>query len=392
MRGTQIRGTAGAMVIVALAAAFLLAWPLLRPPAAQARPVEEPPALPTAQAPTDPQQVPQATPAYALSTAGNTDCLSCHSNTDLSLPLKSGERLNLNVNIDAFSHSVHAAKVGCADCHPRNAQYPHQPVQAADLREYRIANYQTCGRCHFLNFTKSLDSVHYQQLSSGDNNAPVCADCHGFHDVQPPDQPRSKISQSCGSCHKDIFEQYSRSVHGAALLDESNPDVPVCTDCHGVHDIADPRTASFRQASVEICSRCHGNKTLMSKYGISTSVTKTYLQDFHGKTLSFIEKQSANAWVKEAVCTDCHGVHNIVKADAANSPVLKANLVQTCRKCHSDAQANFPDAWMYHYEPSITHAPMVWGVRWFYKLLIPALVGGLVLQIGLDAWRFARNR
>jgi len=390
MRWTWVRRLVGS-IAVALATALLLAGGAWRPAPAAAEPGDSPPA-PVARGLPEAQQVPQVTPTRALTALPNTDCLTCHSNTTLHLILRSGERLDLNIDIGVFSQSVHAAKVGCADCHPRNAQYPHDPVQAGDLREYRIANYQTCGRCHFLNFTKSLDSVHYEVLSSGDRRAPLCVDCHGAHDVQRPDQPRSRISRNCGSCHRDIFDQYSQSVHGAALLEESNPDVPTCTNCHGVHDIHDPRTASFRQQSVDLCIRCHSDKTLMDRYGISTAVAKTYLEDFHGKTLSFKKSQSANIWVKEAVCTDCHGVHNIVRANAANSPVLKANLVQTCRKCHADAQDNFPDAWMSHYEPSMKKTPLVWGVRWFYRILIPSLVGGLVLQIGLDAWRFARNR
>jgi hypothetical protein len=34
----------------------------------------------------------------------------------------------------------------------------------------------------------------------------------------------------------------------------------------------------------------------------------------------------------------------------------------------------------------------VWGVMLFYKLMIPFMVGGLVLQIALHLWRVVVNR
>ncbi len=58
--------------------------------------------------------------------------------------------------------------------------------------------------------------------------------------------PRERVSETCAQCHSTINDQYAHSVHGAALLGEDNPDVPVCTDCHGVHHIEDPTTAQFR--------------------------------------------------------------------------------------------------------------------------------------------------
>ncbi len=93
-----------------------------------------------------------------------------------------------------------------------------------------------------------------------------------------------------------------------------------------------------------------------------------------------------------ARCTDCHGVHDIAKVDDPSSPVLKANLVQTCRTCHADASENFPDAWLSHYEPSWDRAPLVYAVELVYKFLIPFMIGGLLLQILLHLWRVVVNR
>ena len=53
---------------------------------------------------------------------------------------------------------------------------------------------------------------------------------------------------------------------------------------------------------------------------------------------------------------------------------------------------DFPAAWLSHYEPTPQKAPVVWGVMLFYKLMIPFMVGGLVLQIALHLWRVVVNR
>jgi len=249
-----------------------------------------------------------------------------------------------------------------------------------------------CGRCHFENYAKTLDSVHYTVLTAGRKEAPTCADCHSSHDVTRPDEPRSRIAKRCGTCHEAIYEEYAGSVHGDALLGQGNRDVPVCTDCHGVHEIRSPEKPAFRLGSVDVCAQCHSDKERMEKYGISTNVLKSYLDDFHGKTFTFYKGQSTQVWPETPVCTDCHGVHDIVSVDSPDSPVLKENLLPTCRRCHADAGPNFPSAWLSHYEPSVSRAPLVFGARWFYRLLIPFIIGGLLLHIALDVWRLARNR
>jgi hypothetical protein len=130
----------------------------------------------------------------------------------------------------------------------------------------------------------------------------------------------------------------------------------------------------------------------MSKYGLSTAVTKTYISDFHGTTTDLLAEQSPLAWTKQPVCTDCHGIHNISRTDDPNSTVIRENLVKTCRQCHPDASDNFSSAWLSHYEPSIKRAPLVFLVSVFYKIFIPFMVGGIVMNILVDLWRLLSGR
>jgi hypothetical protein len=319
-------------------------------------------------------------------------CMSCHGQTGLSMTLDNGEVLSLYVNPGVWMASVHGNKLLCTDCHTNITTFPHETWDIPSKRDYSISQYDLCRRCHFDNYTKTLDSIHYKVFAEGNQNTPLCTDCHGAHDIIALSQDRRAISQTCAECHQDVYDQYINSVHGKALITEDNYDVPVCTDCHTSHTIVDPTTASFRLESVQICSNCHSNTTLMKKYGISTNVVNSYLEDFHGRTVALITKENKDIWVQEAVCTDCHGIHDIQAVDSPDSPVIKANLVATCGKCHNDATTNFSGAWLSHYEPSLKKLPMIFLVQWFYKLMIPFVLVGLSLHVLLDLWRRITNR
>jgi hypothetical protein len=126
----------------------------------------------------------------------------------------------------------------------------------------------------------------------------------------------------------------------------------------------------------------------MSKYGISTQVLNTYVADFHGTTVTLFEKTSPDQATNKPVCFDCHGVHNIKRVD---DPVygleMKQNLLKVCQRCHPDASANFPAAWMSHYIPSPAHDSIVYYVNLFYKIFIPTVIGGMAIFVISDIVR-----
>lgn len=322
----------------------------------------------------------------------NAACLECHSEPEMEIDLDSEEVLNMHVDKEALASSVHA-ELACSDCHSelKGKTEKHKANPFPTRREFSVNYSEQCKQCHFSNYTKTLDSVHHALIAKGKLDAAVCTDCHGSHEMGPAAEPRSKISKTCANCHEKISVAYAQSVHGKALIDDENPDVPACTDCHRSHDIADPREGAWKVRTPGMCGNCHTNQKMMDKYGLSTRVVATYLADFHGTTTLFQQSESG---VKPtvALCTDCHGVHDITKTDAPGSKVLKANLVKTCQKCHPDANESFPDAWLSHYEPTWEKTPLVAGVGAFYAFLIPFMIGGLVLQIALHLWRVVVNR
>ncbi len=338
-----------------------------------------------------------AAPTWAAAIpAEQEDCLGCHGDPSLTMDLPSGEKLSLYVDEAVFTKSVHGEILRCTDCHADKLKpagqdtYPHDSKPFATKRDLAVAYYESCKACHFANYTKTLDGVHYSAWQKGDRKAPLCVDCHGAHDIQRPSEPRTRISHTCANCHPNVYKVYAASVHGRDA-EAGNQDVPVCTDCHRAHDILDPRGGALALRTPEICGRCHTNKKLMEKYGLSTNVVDTYLRDFHGMSAT-LQRREGDRKSFTAVCTDCHGVHDIQKTSDPRSHTIQANLVQTCRKCHPDATKNFPTAWLSHYEPSPHRAALVWFVQMFYKILIPFMVGGLVLQIALHLWRVVVNR
>lgn len=345
------------------------------------------------------------TPAQNCSTChgderktANEQCATCHTLLQSQLTLGSGDQVDLHVDVTLLNESVHGYReiqgqlytpLQCIDCHHDQAQkgFPHPALTTDTRRDLTLAMESICKDCHQEIYQRQHDGIHNTKQVDGELGAATCFDCHGNHAIQDPSEPREHISQTCGNCHAEINDQYAQSVHGAALIGEQNQDVPVCIDCHGVHDIGDPTTVAFRLNSPTLCANCHADKTKMAKYDISTDVFDTYVADFHGTTVTLFEQQSPDQATNKAVCYDCHGVHNILPATDEHSQVIKENLLTTCRQCHPDANASFPDSWTSHFQPSREHNPLVYWVNLFYKFLIPVVVGGFVLFVGTDLYR-----
>jgi hypothetical protein len=325
----------------------------------------------------------------------NQVCLGCHGQPGLTMKLDNGDSLDLYVAPEDYASSIHGQlKYACVQCHRTVGNYPHPAFTAADPRDFTLKMNQACAFCHTAEAELTQDSVHAAAQAQGKREAAVCVDCHGSHSVSQmtdmttgtllPKQ-RIEIPKICANCHYSIYEEYVNSVHGQALTEENNLDVPTCIDCHGVHDIEDPTTTAFRLKSPDLCAKCHTDPVKMAKYGLSTQVLSTYAADFHGTTVIFSEKESPDAQINEAVCYDCHGVHNISRVDDPNTGLdIRQNLLKRCQVCHPDATANFPTAWLSHYIPSPEHSPMVYYVGLFYKFFIPIVLGSMALLVVLD--------
>ena len=325
----------------------------------------------------------------------NVACLYCHEKPGMTRTLPGGDTLTLTIDSSHFAGSAHQ-DIACSECHSNIDTFPHPDLQVQTSREFSMQMYTVCQKCHEEQYNKTLDSVHMRAVAAGNTNAAICTDCHNPH-TQPVitgqngvllPAARLGIPETCARCHSAIYDTYMQSVHGAALTQEGNTDVPTCIDCHGVHNIEDPTTNAFRLQSPQICAKCHTDPTIMDKYGIPTQVLNTYVADFHGTTVTLFEKTTPDQATNKPVCFDCHGVHDIKRVD---DPVyglqMKQNILLACQRCHLDANTNFPNAWMSHYIPSPTHYPIVYYVNLFYKFFIPAVIGSMAIFVISDIVR-----
>jgi cytochrome b subunit of formate dehydrogenase len=163
----------------------------------------------------------------------------------------------------------------------------------------------------------------------------TCVDCHKL--ANDPKDKNKRRRPECSDCHADEQAAYERGLHskpakgGAAAA-------ATCIDCHGApHEILaadDPKSPVNHSNIPATCGRCHGQKFLMESNGESAQAFVSYQQSVHGLA---IEKGSKKA----AVCSDCHGSHEILRANDSKSPINKFNVPATCGKCHSTVSQTF---------------------------------------------------
>ncbi len=312
-------------------------------------------------------------------------CLACHSNPDMSMTFPNGDQVSLFVDREVFEASVHGrAGHTCNKCHTGIERFPHPEMTAQTRHEFVLDLYPVCTKCHMDIAMDIQGNAHMVALDGGNPDVAVCSDCHGSHDITHPGEPRSRIPQTCRKCHSEVYDLYVDSVHGSALIGEGNPDVPSCIDCHGSHELKGTINAPFHLFSPDICANCHSDPELMDKYGLRADVYDTYVSDFHGTTIVLFQDLAPNQQTDKPVCVDCHGVHNILPPDDPHSSVMKENLLDTCKRCHPNARANFPTSWLSHYRPDSEHSPLVFWVRLFYYLLIPSIIGGMLFYVIVD--------
>jgi len=193
----------------------------------------------------------------------------------------------------AHEESIHA-DFDCTDCHSGVDDFPHDESAAAELAQDGL-----CFDCHDAE-PAFADSVH------GDFS---CLDCHGdAHRITAPSE------DACGDCH-DAGDDLAASAHA---------DGAGCQDCHGaahtliaVDDLESPMSTL---GQLQTCAGCHDSPP---------ELVESYLSSVHSRAL-------LNAGLLAApACSDFHGGHTILPAEATASTVSRAHVPETCGACHS---------------------------------------------------------
>ncbi len=137
--------------------------------------------------------------------------------------------------------------------------------------------------------------------------------------------------QMCGVCHPDVRVQFEESVHRVEGLD--------CSSCHGgdpsARTVAEAHRGSFRGVPRRrdipaLCASCHERIETMRSYNLPADQLALYQTSQHGRLL-------AKGDERVAVCSDCHGAHDIRSHSDPQSRVFPANIPKTCARCHADS-------------------------------------------------------
>lgn len=263
-------------------------------------------------------------------------CLMCHKYPMLKGVAESGAERSYYISPEVFSRTVHR-HVPCRDCHKEIRTLPHDPVKEGvrcDAECHAIKNPAT-GRpfSHKPIYDTYRKSVHGRDKGA-EGLTPYCTDCHSnppYNPAQP--SPPDHVVKRCVVCHEDRnfvvrwYNHTGRRILGVQRHGEEV--VALCATCH-----ADPKVIEKSLAKAKSEGRELGRKF--------PHAVGSYQESFHGKMTGFGLAAAAN-------CLDCHAerknyflsVHDIRPSRDPASPVGEAKRLETCRRCHASADANY---------------------------------------------------
>jgi len=206
---------------------------------------------------------------------------------------------------------------------------------AAPARAQEAPDNDTCLACHGdPSADPFIDPELFGASIHGRNR---CTSCHRDVTEIPHGVPLAPVS--CASCHRIETEVYLNSDHGLALK-AGVTEAATCRSCHGnAHELLssrNPASPVHRANIPETCAQCHGKTAEMARFRLAQpEPVASYDESVHGRAL--IERGVAAA----AVCTDCHGSHDLHRATNPGSKLYWQRIPATCGKCHENIQQTY---------------------------------------------------
>ncbi len=279
-----------------------------------------------------------AVPAAAATTApakapppaiDNDDCLGCHADPSLEVPPGPDGKPRSLLVEEARFSASIHGQNRCTSCHEDIVEVPHPD----GFRAKPVA----CSQCHRLETDIYRASDHGQAVHQGVEEAASCKDCHGathsLLDSRNPASPvyRTNIPATCARCHSRVVEMQRFNLR------QQNP---VGSYESSVHGLAVARGVT----NAAVCTDCHGSHDLHRSTNPESKLYWKNVPGTCGKCHENVERTYARSVHGKAlaegvrdtpVCTDCHGEHTIAAVKSAESSVSPANVPNTCAQCHA---------------------------------------------------------
>ena len=191
-------------------------------------------------------------------------CAQCHREGQRAALRYTGQQHDITTNYSESIHGKGLLKSGltvtatCTSCHTAHGELPAKDPDSTVNSKNLPA---TCGKCHHGIEEQFVQSVHSATVTKTDKKLPVCNDCHTAHSIRRADEDGFKleIMDRCGKCHGEIAKTYFDTYHGK-VSKLGYTKTAKCYDCHGAHDIQkvdDPRSHLSRDNVVATCRKCH---------------------------------------------------------------------------------------------------------------------------------------
>lgn len=250
-----------------------------------------------------------------------------------------------------------------------------------------------------LSLTQNVDKAAPALDTSQTQSEDLCMSCHGKEDCEVDVDPKS-LDQSahkallCSDCHLYVHKETPN-----LKLDMNNE----CVSCHA-SDLEDSIHSDSLSGGIgALCTDCHGIHNIKPVDSPDSSVYKLNVDDTCIKCHQDIMESYHYSFhgtavnlgsFKAATCIDCHGTHNILPPTNPDSSVAKENVPDTCAKCHRSAQANFANGTEHvtPYDKDKDGAFWLWIVwKFFLGLILFDILKDCSIAI-FELIRRARNR
>lgn len=170
-----------------------------------------------------------------------------------------------------------------------------------------------------------------ETLAGSRHKEVACVDCHTDAQTLPHQRQLSNVSCATASCHTNQGNDFIAGIHKTGKA-QGDVALPECKTCHGGHDIlgkSDRNSRIHPMNVISTCGKCHEKFAPTDQNGKEKKeLVGHYMDSVHGRAVTKAGLAVA------ATCSDCHGAHKVLPSKDPDSSVGKANVAQTCGKCH----------------------------------------------------------